>query len=147
MHRILLTFVMTLAYQASFSETGIEISNAWINEAPPTVRVLAGYLKIINNSEDTVVLTGSESSEFGRIEFHLTEVHDGVAKMQKQEEIIIAAGSEFSFIPGEYHLMLFDPVAPVKNGDQVPLSFSFSNGDTIRTTAVVKRGDNMPHHH
>lgn len=147
MCRILILFITMIIPRFAFPGTPVEIHDAWINEAPPTVKVLAGYLNIRNNTEKTVVLTGIESSVFERIEFHLTEMNDGVAKMQKQDEIIIPAHSVFSFSPGEYHLMLFNPEQPVKTGDLVPLEISFSNGEIISITAEVKRAESMSHHH
>ena len=93
------------------------------------------------------MLSGAKSTNFEKIEFHLTVMKDGVASMHRQDDITIPAHSNFSFSPGKYHLMLFNPVQAVKNGDSVPLDLLFSNGETLTVEAEVKRATLEEHHH
>lgn len=148
MHKSLWSlFFFLILIRPAFPEGAIEISDAWVNEAPPTVKVLAGYLTICNDSDNPVNLTAVKSPDFEKTEFHLTIIRDGVASMQKQNEIIIPAHSDFSFSPGKYHLMLFNPAHVVKNGDSISLNLSFSNGKSVTVEAEIKRGDREEHHH
>lgn len=148
MHKLLwFIFLFFTAIRPAFSENTIGVSDVWVNEAPPTVKVLAGYLTISNDSDNPVNLTAIKSPDFKKIEFHLTIMKDGVASMKKQAEITVPAHSKFSFSPGKYHLMLFNPAQAVKSGDTIPLELSFSNGELMKVDADVKRSDHEEHHH
>src|SRR5690554_7576260 len=85
---ILLNFVATCPV---YSGNDIEVTGSWINEAPPTVKVLAGYMMICNSSDNPVDLVAVTSEDFERVEFHLTTMKDGIASMEKQERITIPA--------------------------------------------------------
>jgi len=139
-------FYIFIIVQPVHALNNIEIEDAWISEAPPTVKILAGYFTIVNHTEDPVDLISAQSQAFERIEFHLSKTRDGVAHMQKQESTTIPAKSEFSFTPGAYHLMLFNPMQALNSGDFVQLQLVFSNGDSIDIKAEVKRGDHSGHH-
>ena len=140
-------FFILIAVQSVFAQNSIEITDVWINEAPPTVKILAGYFTIVNLSDVPVDLIAAQSPAFERVEFHLTKTRDGVAHMQKEEIITIPAQTEFSFSPGEYHLMLFNPTNTPKSGDLIPLQLTFSNGIRIDVDVEVKRGNQTGHHH
>jgi len=150
--RLSLLLLALLSVPSVFADNTIQISNAWINEAPPTVKVIAGYLTIKNISDKTLDLITASSPDFEKIEFHSTKMEDGIASMQKIDVIVIPASSEFSFSPGEYHLMLFNGKKALKEGDSVPLELTFSDGQTISIHAEVKRANittdiSTEHHH
>lgn len=139
-------FYLFIIVRPVLAEFNIEIKDAWISEAPPTVKVMAGYFTILNHTEKPVDLITIQSPAFARIEFHLTGTEDGLAHMQKVEVITIPAKSDFSFSPGAYHLMLFKPTQVPKTGDLIPLQLIFSNGISIDVEAEVKRGDHSGNH-
>jgi copper(I)-binding protein len=124
----------------------IHIADAWISEAPPTVRVVAGYMTIKNSSSDNIELLNVDSALFKRTELHLSYIENGIAKMRKQESLTIPAKSEITLAPGSYHLMLFDSNQPLKTGDQVPIELTLSNGDSLLVNAEVKRVDMHQQH-
>ncbi len=136
--RTLLAVVLFPMHYALASEN-IIINNAWLREAPPSIKVMAGYLDIENRSDETLTLIFAESTEFGHIEFHLSEIQDGIAKMQQQNEIMIAANTTFIFSPKNYHLMLFNNIVPMREGRIVPIKLTFSNGKTHTFNAPIKR--------
>ncbi len=148
MHFLLRLLIgLSISLYASSAEKTIHIENAWINEAPPTVSVVAGYMTIKNNSSEQIDLIKAKSSLFERTEFHLTYIENGIAKMRKQEIISIQAQSEFSFSPGNYHLMLFNTNKPLRTGDLIPIELTFSNGHIYTIDAIVKRVDVSEHHY
>ena len=141
------TIPVVLMIQTASADSLIQVSQAMVNEAPPTVTVQAAYLDIANNSDQAITLTNVNSPLFTRIEFHATRLKDGVASMIRQDEINIPANSIFSFSPGDYHLMLFNPTRPLKQGDQVPLQLEFSDGTSISVEAMVVKPGTEHHHH
>ncbi len=117
----------------------IAIENAWIAEAPPVSRVHAGYFTLRNAGDKAVTLKAVHSDSYDNIEMHLSIEQDGVSSMQWLQQIEIPAGEDFSFAPGAYHLMLFRPHKPLKQGDSVKLQFEFADGQRVDTTAIVKK--------
>lgn len=146
-HLLRYLLLTVLFSQSVFAADGISVNHAWIKEAPPGVRVLAAYMTIDNQGSADIALTGVASEMFDKVEIHLTKTDNGVASMHKQEHISIPAGSSFSFSPGSYHLMLFNPAISMQRDAEIPLDLTFSNGQTLRVHAVVRRGDDHVHSH
>jgi periplasmic copper chaperone A len=135
---------------ANAAENTLTFNNAWIREAPPMMTVLAGYVDINNNSSSDISVTTISSPAFDRIEMHAVITEDGLTKMVQQQHINVKAGGAFSFKPGGFHLMLFDPVKALKAGDKVLLSVTNEN-TTQQVEAIVKKqtgqADHHHHHH
>ncbi len=125
----------------------IILSHAWISEAPPTVSILAGYLEIKNNTNETKILNAVSGSDFNHIEIHQSIIRNGMASMEKQNELSITPGQTLKLTPGGYHLMLFDPSRPLRSGDTVPLEFSFADGHKQTINATVEKRNNSTHEH
>jgi Uncharacterized protein conserved in bacteria len=130
-----------------FAGGELQIHHAWIKEAPPGSKVMAGYMMISNQSAQPVQLTGVRCLLFEKIEFHVTEVKNNIASMHRVDAISIPAGSEFILAPGGHHLMLFNGSRQFNAGDSIPIDLLFSDGSTISVSAVVKRGDPPSDHH
>ncbi len=118
----------------------IEISAAWIRQAPPGAQRLAGYLVIDNNLSTAITLTGVSSDSFATVQIHRTTMHDGVARMRMIGELTIGAGQAQSLSPGGTHLMLIDPQANLVAGDSVGLVLHFADQPDLALRAPVKTG-------
>ncbi|TDJ20738.1 MAG: copper chaperone PCu(A)C [Gammaproteobacteria bacterium] len=142
-------FFIFLLTNSVLSAENIHVQNAWIREAPPAIKVMAGYLDIENSSDRALTLVSAESPEFERIEFHISQTKNGVASMQQQEHIIIAPDSTLSFEPGAYHLMLFNPSVPMREGKRISIKLTFEDGKTLSFDAIVRRSNltAIPHQH
>ena len=123
------------------------VENAWIREAPPNMKMLAGYLVLHNHAEQAQTLVGASSEAFAKVEIHRSETIDGVARMSAVAKVDIAAGGQLAFAPGGYHLMLIDPVKPLKAGDEVALSLKFAGGESMDLKAEVKKAQGAAHDH
>ncbi len=130
--------VLVLLNHASASEH-ITVQNAWLREAPPTLKVMAAYLDIENSSDKDLILISAESAEFERIEFHQSKIENNVARMQRQERIVIPANTTFTFRPESYHLMLFNNAVPMRKGKITSIKFTFENDGTHTFDAAVKK--------
>lgn len=144
--RYIIIFILYLYCHAVTAAGEITVHDAWIKEAPPGAKVMAAYMTINNDSGREISLTGADSSKFGKIEFHITRVNDGIASMHRQDSINIAANSSFSFSPGGYHFMLFNPVSSLQSGDVIPLTLTFSDGRTLDVDTRVRRDDSGHSH-
>lgn len=143
MRALILCIAAFLAYlPAQAGEPALEISSAWIPEAPPTARMLAGYLDVANRGEKPLVIAGAASEAFGKVEIHRTIQVDGVARMRRQTHIEVAPGKAVHFEPGGLHLMLMRPENPPRAGDEIQLRLIDEDGSEYPFTAQVrKRGE------
>ena len=132
-------FLINSAYAAS----SIEIENAWSPDAPPVVKVMAGYMKIYNTSNKDIKIKSAKSKLFKNIEIHLTEMKDGMMRMTKQEDLNIKARGYIELKPGGLHMMLMGKLKHIKKGSTIPVSLSFDNGETIQFNLKVK-SNNRP---
>ncbi|HFC53127.1 MAG TPA: copper chaperone PCu(A)C [Gammaproteobacteria bacterium] len=130
-------------------EPGVE--GAWIREAPPVVKVMAGYLTIHNPTEEEMVLEGAESPLFDRIEIHRTEMKGGMAGMERQQGVTIPARGRVEFAPGGLHLMLMGPKKPLAAGSTATITLHFKGGQTLPVQFTVRAGGDGSsqhgHHH
>jgi copper(I)-binding protein len=131
--------LLVLPWCASFAAAEIVLKEAWIREAPPNVGALAGYFVLQNDGDHRLILQTASSEEFERIEFHQTEVTEGVARMKRLETVEINPGGRVTFEPGGAHLMLMGPRRALKAGDMVEVSLEFEGGVVVGGQFAVRR--------
>ncbi len=128
----------------SFSRTNIyadeifTVHNAWMPEAPPNARVIAGYMTIENRSSQSRTLIGVVSDQFQKVEIHRTELQGDMVKMLKLESLDIPSGGRVTLQPGSYHLMLTGPESVPKEGKVVHIILLFDNGLTKQVGLTVR---------
>lgn len=115
------------------------IIDAWIAEAPPTSKVMAGYMTIKNNSQNPVKIVRAESELFSSIEFHETIHEEGLAKMIRHDSLNIPAGESIALKRGGQHLMLFNPKQRLVDGDRVVITLSSENNQLESVSFTVKK--------
>jgi copper(I)-binding protein len=125
----------------------MDIADSWVREAPPASRVLAAYMQIINLTDSELTVTGITSPDFEAADLHRTVVEDGVARMLPVPELNIPAGGSITLEPGGLHLMLFDPVRPLQQGDSVTLVLHRSDDICITLSVPVLRSTGTEHAH
>ncbi|MEW6602822.1 MAG: copper chaperone PCu(A)C [Nitrospirota bacterium] len=153
MKRALIISLIVILMQlitSAYAHQQVSVLNAWVRSAPPGADVLAAYMTIQNDSEETKVLTKVTSSMFGRIEIHKTEMSEGMMKMIPQESLPIPAGEAVTLEPGGFHLMLMAPKSVPKEGEEVDLLLMFGNGHSQRIKVPVRaesdKGARMEEH-
>lgn len=135
----LLALCLLSTTQSYAGSAAIDVTEAWISEAPPSISINAAYLLIENHSDRSISLLKVDSPDFERIEIHRSVLSEGIANMQLQTQMDIAANGQVQFAPGNYHLMLFNPHKPLRAGDFTALTLHFSDGIHISVDAEVKR--------
>lgn len=126
---IILSLMMSYSLaQMSAAESKVNISHAWIKEAPPSAEALAGYMDLQNQSAQAQVLLGARSTDFKSVMLHQTVSKGGMTHMNHSPRIEIKAGSTLQFTPGGFHLMLMNPKKALKQGDQVEVLLEFQGG-------------------
>jgi periplasmic copper chaperone A len=110
-----------LTAPAVFACPGLELSQAWIREAPPGARVMAGYFQARNTGDQALTLDGVSGADFGAAEIHRSAVHDGQTRMLRDQSVTLAPGESAAFEPGGLHLMLWRPLRPLAADEHVDL--------------------------
>lgn len=109
-----------------------------VNATPPGAKVSAGYLSLTNESDKTITITGAYSPDIAKVEIHLSSVVDDVAKMEKQDNISIAAGATVKFEHGGYHIMLMGLTEPLVENTSIDVILTTSSGDMLIEMPVKK---------
>jgi copper(I)-binding protein len=138
--------LLAIAGTALAAQT-MDVTGGWVREAPPTSRVLAAYMQIINLTDTDLTITGITSPDFESADLHRTVVEGGVASMLPVPELVIPAAGSVLLEPGGLHLMLFEPVRSLVQGDSVTLVLHRSDGICITLSAPVLRGTGEEHVH
>ncbi len=110
---------------------------------------MGGFMTLHNNDDQDRYLVAASSPAFTVVELHCTEMVDGMATMIHQSQIRIPAHGQTIFKPMDYHLMMIKPRQMLKDGDRVPVTLSFKNGDSEQLRFLVKRTkmSGKPMHH
>lgn len=124
-----------------YADGTLTVGGAWVSEAPPHAEVNAAYLTLHNPDEHSHILESVSSPQFQRVEIHATRVTNGQVHMQRMNSVIVAAHGDLKFKPGEYHLMLIQPLHPPKLGDTIELKLTFKDASAITVRAPVRSRD------
>lgn len=122
----------------AFADETIVVSDAWVRAGPPTAKVLAAYMKIMNKSDEPRKLTAVSSGSFNKVEMHKTDIHEGMMKMVPQKYLEIPAGGSLKLEPGGYHLMLMNLKSVPQEGEQIDMELHFDNGQTLHISVPVR---------
>jgi copper(I)-binding protein len=115
----------------------VVVTDATIREILPGRTMTAGYFSISNSGTVDAELISASSPQFGSIELHQHSHKDGMMKMEQVQSVKVAAGEQVHFQPGGLHLMMFDAKTSISKGQQIPLRFTFKDGQSIEVQASV----------
>ena len=134
-------FLSVLASLASCSRQAgeITVSGPWVAEAPPTSKVMVGYLVLSNSTAEPVTFTTASSENFSSIEFHETVHEDGMARMVRHEALVVPANDQLVLQRGGQHLMLFNPTRVFKAGDRITITLVEDDNSETEIAFDVKR--------
>lgn len=119
--------------------SSVSVADAWIRAVPPGLTVTAAYFTLRNRGGNARTVTAVSSPAFRAAEIHQTLDDDGVSRMVYHASVDIEAGQTLSFEPHGYHVMLFDPLQPLRPGDRIPLTIMLWDGTRLDAEADVRR--------
>ena len=134
--------------QAANNQHSIRFSHARARATHPGMSSSAAYMDIENHGKKGVHLVSLTSPVAKKTELHTTLMKDGVMKMQEVENLNIPVGDRVQLKPGGMHVMLMGLNRQIKEGDKVPVSMTFSNGQTVSVEAMAMaeiKGQGMAH--
>ena len=136
--KITLLFVFVLTACSQYHDP-IEIKDAWIREAPPNATAMAGYMQIVNNTENDIELVAAQSPNFKIVEFHRSVEKDGVYRMVRHKQLTIPAKGQLELKPGDFHLMLITPHQALRDGDQAEVTLTMADNTSMTHSIPVKK--------
>ena len=95
------------ATDTAIVDGGLVVSAAKIRPPLPGKTMTAGYFTL-TNSGPADRLIAAESDIAGQVELHTHLMEDGIMKMRRVDGVNIPENDQIIFMPGSYHLMMFD---------------------------------------
>ena len=126
----------TVDMLTSTQPSTLSMINAIVKK-PIDTRPTSGYLTIENGGSTKETITAVSSPYFGRVELHDHVKQGDMVSMVKLNTVDVPANGQVVFEQGGKHIMLFDAVRDLSNGDSVKVTLTFSNSGPIETNFVV----------
>ena len=124
----------------SSSAAPITAKDPWVKTA--TSGMTAAFVTLENSSSTADVLVSATSSAAGMVQLHEMVMQDGQMVMQeKKGGIPVPAKGEAVLEPGGNHIMLMELKAPIKVGEKVAITLTFSSGATVQIEAAARDYD------
>ena len=117
----------------------LHIEHPWARATPPRAGVAGAYMVIENHGTEGDRLLGGSTDAAGKVQIHSMTMDGGVMKMrQLTDGLELPAGETITLAPGGYHLMLVDPVKPLKEGERVPITLDFEKAGSVGVDLTVE---------
>ena len=128
-HNVIAFAVILLSASALSAQDKLTVTGAWVRESVPGRPTTAAYAVVENPGAKEVILVSATSDAAAKVELH-----------EMVKEIKVPAAGKVELKPGGYHVMLFDLKKPLKEGDEISLTFTTGSGATVKVPATVKKG-------
>ena len=125
----------------------IEITEYYVRAVPPVSPNTALFMMVRNPGDTERILTGVSTPAAKSAEIHLSRKEGAGMKMEHVREITIGKKEMIPFSPEGYHVMLIGLKKPLKEGENVPVTLSFKNGEPLTIYAPVKKMMEQAEHH
>ncbi len=136
----MLILMLSLAnFSIASAESSLQFVDAWVRQAPPAAKVLAGYGELKNTSDKEILIVSVSSPLFNKVEMHVSSFDGGMMRMAKVASLAIKPHKSAVFSPSGRHLMLMKPLAVIKSGMVVPVEVELSTGEKHLFELQVRR--------
>jgi periplasmic copper chaperone A len=116
---------------------GIAAEQVWARPTAGAGNTAAAYFTLTNNGAADHLI-GASTPIAASAGVHETIDDSGVMKMRPVASLALTPGKPVPFRPGGYHVMLIGLKAPLKAGDNFPLTLSFAHAAPITVTVKVQ---------
>ena len=118
-----------------------QIQQGWIRLLPGGMPMHAGFARIDNRCPQPITIVAAKSASYGEVELHESRNIDGVNRMRRLKELRIAPKDDATLKPGGMHLMLMDPLKPIKAGSRIAIVFTLSDGRELIGEYIARKPD------
>jgi periplasmic copper chaperone A len=137
------TFTLLLGIFFSFtvfaSDSELSIDDPYVRLVPAGIKTTGAFMVIRNAGAKDISLVEAESPVAQTVQLHTHINEDGVMKMRQVPSIDAKAKAQVELKPGSYHIMLIDLNKELKEGDLVPITLKFSDGQKRALEAPVRK--------
>lgn len=131
--------VMPAAIAHDFDAGSIYVDHPMVEEAPPSARVLGGYVSLHNQGLAGDRLVAIESTAAEKVELHRSVVIDGIARMTPLADGIELPAGEMVWLGSDgTHAMFVGPDKRYAAGDEIPATLVFEKAGRIDVTFKVE---------
>lgn len=129
----------TLSFPTFAADGELTIQEPYVRLAPPGIRTTGVFMLIANTGAKDIRLVSAESPAAPTVQLHDHINENGVMKMRQVANIDIKAHTRTELKPGSYHIMLIDLGKELSEGDLVPITLRFSDGQRKIVEAPVRK--------
>lgn len=120
-----------LLMSASLTQAAdLTINDAMARAVPPTAKISAAFMTLINNANTDLAVVSAESSVAEAVELHNNTMTDGKMKMRQVNQIDLPAKQTTELKPGGLHVMLIGLNKALVEGETIDLTLNFSDGSS-----------------
>ena len=114
----------------------VSVTNAWVRGTVASQKTTGAFMQLSSPVDTALIAVTSPVAKIAEV--HEMKMEGGVMKMNAVDRVAVPAGKPVELRPGGYHVMLVDLVAPLKDGDMVPLKLTFEEKGGKKQTVEVK---------
>jgi len=119
----------------------VEVSDAWVQLAPPGAEVNAAYMRIYNPQLKPQTIVGVSADCCAMAMLHQTRKHGDKVSMDHLDLFVVPAQTDVQLNPGGLHIMLMQAQQELTIDSEVKITFSFSDGTTQDINIHVKKNE------
>jgi copper(I)-binding protein len=128
---------LALAPAARAQAPTVTVTNPWTRAAGAGATGV-GYMTLRNTGSAADRIVGGRTAAARSVELH-THIRDGdVMRMRPVPAIDLPPGQEVRLGPGGLHLMLIGLVAPLRQGERVPVTLLLERGGELQVELAVE---------
>lgn len=115
----------------------LTVENATAKATIPGAKVSSGYMKIINNSDKAITLTGATTAIAKHTEFHRMFMRDSKMAMRKVDALEIPAKGSITLASNGYHLMFMGVKNALKADQVITVRMQQADGEQFDVQLLV----------
>ena len=143
-----LFIALLISSTVSLMASSLMVHDAYVRATPPGLPNSAAFMMFMNHSDKDIAVVSASSNIAKKVELHTHDMVDGEMRMYQVKQIAVKANGHVMLKPGGFHIMFLGLHNPLKEGQNVDLSLTLSNGETVTLSAPVKKvASGMKMHH
>jgi copper(I)-binding protein len=121
-------------------KSALSVTDAYAFATTEVQKNGAVFLTAQNNSGEKITITGASAENAETLELHTMSMDNNVMEMRKVESFEVEAGQSTTLKPMGDHIMLMGLKAPLKEGENFPLTLTTSAGEVAVDVKIVAPG-------
>lgn len=116
----------------------VSITDGWVKAVDGGMS--AAFGTVSNQGESAVTIVSATTTVANDVELHETVANDSgeMTMREKKDGFTIPAGGSLTLEPGGNHIMLMGLSGPIKAGDEITITLTFSDGSTSEFSVPAK---------